>query len=167
MGPTCSIVFENEPMEKNTMLQPPRPMTETFLNWRELGMSIIQGLVITAGVMFMYMYTVHQGGSEEQVRTMVFTTLIIANIFLTLVNRSFLFSVLTTLRYKNDLLRYIILITLAILATMLFFDPVTYFFRLDHPGILDILRSTGVAMLSVMWFEAVKWWRRRHARITS
>ena len=167
MGPTCSIVFENEPMEKNTMLQPPRPMTETFLNWRELGMSIIQGLAITAGVMFMYLYTVQQGGSEEQVRTMVFTTLIIANIFLTLVNRSFLFSVLTTLRYKNDLLHYIILITVAILATMLFFDPVTYFFRLDHPGILDILRSTGVAMMSVVWFEAVKWRRRNQVRITS
>ncbi len=167
MGPTCSIVFENEPMEKNTMLQPPRPMTETFLNWRELGMSIIQGLMITAGVMFMYLYTVRQGGSEEQVRTMVFTTLIIANIFLTLVNRSLLYSFLTTQRYKNDLLRYIILITLAILATMLFYDPVTYFFRLDHPGILDILRSTGVAMLSVMWFEAIKWWRRSHVHITS
>ncbi len=167
MGPTCSIVFENEPMEKNTMVQPPRPLTETFLNWRELGMSIIQGLVITAGVLFMYMYTVRQGGSEEQVRTMVFTTLIIANIFLTLVNRSFLYSIMTTLRYKNDLLRYIILITLAILATMLFFDPVTYFFRLDHPGIMDILRCTGVALLSVLWFEAVKWWRRSHARITS
>ena len=167
MGPTCSIVFENEPMEKNTMLQPPRPMTETFLNWRELGMSILQGLMITAGVMFMYLYTVRQGGSEEQVRTMVFTTLIIANIFLTLVNRSFLYSLMTTLSYKNNLLIYIILVTLAILATMLFYDPVTYFFRLDHPGLLDILLSTGVAMLSVMWFEAIKWWRRSHVHITS
>jgi len=62
MGPTCSIVFENEPMEKNTMQQKPRPMTETFLNWRELGMSILQGLMITVGVLFMYQLTLKQGG---------------------------------------------------------------------------------------------------------
>ena len=36
MGPTCSIIYENEPMEKNTMLQKPKPFTTTFFNWKEL-----------------------------------------------------------------------------------------------------------------------------------
>ena len=160
MGPTCSIVFENEPMEKNTMLQKPRPMTETFLNWRELGMSILQGLMITAGVLFMYQLTLKQGGNEAQVRTMVFSTLIFANIFLTLVNRSFYFSFVTTLRYKNNLLLGIITITLAILATMLFVDPVAMFFQLVHPELNDIGLCAGIAFISVFWFEAVKVWRR-------
>ena len=160
MGPTCSIVFENEPMEKNTMLQKPRPMTETFLNWRELGMSILQGLMITAGVLFMYQLTLKQGGNEAQVRTMVFSTLIFANIFLTLVNRSFYFSFVTTLRYKNDLLLGIITITLAILATMLYVDPIAAFFKLVHPALSDIGRCAGIAFISVFWFEAVKVWRR-------
>ncbi len=160
MGPTCSIVFENEPMEKNTMQQPPRPMTETFLNWGELSMSILQGLIITVGVLFMYQYTIWDGGNEEMTRTMVFTTLILANIFLTLVNRSFYYSFITTLKYKNNLLVGILLITIAILATMLFADPVTAFFHLSHPTMSDIARCTGVAFLSVFWFEAVKWWRR-------
>ncbi|HQX05129.1 MAG TPA: HAD-IC family P-type ATPase, partial [Flavobacterium sp.] len=52
MGPTCSIVYENEPIEKNAMQQKPRKMTETFLNWRELSISIIQGVMITFGVLF-------------------------------------------------------------------------------------------------------------------
>lgn len=30
MGPTCSIIYENEPMEKNTMLQKPKALTTTF-----------------------------------------------------------------------------------------------------------------------------------------
>ena len=42
MGPTCSVVYENEPMEKNTMQRKPRKLTETFLNWKELSSSIIQ-----------------------------------------------------------------------------------------------------------------------------
>lgn len=164
MGPTCSIVFENEPMEKNTMHQPPRPLTETFLNWRELSMSVLQGLAITGGILWMYQYTLQHGGTEENIRTDVFTTLIMANIFLTLVNRSFHFSWLTTLAYKNNLLVGILLITLTILGTMLYFDPVTKFFHLTHPDAMDILRCTVVAAISVLWFEAVKWLKRKKKR---
>ncbi len=166
MGPTCSIVFENEPMEKNTMQQKPRPMTETFLNGRELGMSILQGLMITLGVLFMYQLTLKHGGNEAQVRTMVFSTLIFANISLTLVNRSFYYSFVTTLRYKNNLLLGIIIVTLAILATMLYVDPIAAFFQLVHPALSDIGICAGIAFISVFWFEAVKVWRRsRNVRI--
>ncbi|OJV47844.1 MAG: haloacid dehalogenase, partial [Chryseobacterium sp. 39-10] len=89
MGPTCSIVYENEPIEKNAMQQKPRKMTETFLNWRELSISIIQGLMITVGVLFAYQLAVQSGSNEETTRAMVFTTLIFANVFLSLTNRSF------------------------------------------------------------------------------
>jgi Ca2+-transporting ATPase len=96
--------------------------------------------MITGGVLFMYQYTVHHGGNEALTRTMVFTTLIFANIFLTLVNRSFYYSFITTLTYKNNLLVGILLLTLVILTTMLFLDPVTTFFHLAHPAITDIGR---------------------------
>jgi Ca2+-transporting ATPase len=72
MGPTCSIIYENEPMEKNTMTQPPRPFTITFFEWKELFTSIIQGLVITAGTLAVYLYAVDQGQNELVTRTMVF-----------------------------------------------------------------------------------------------
>lgn len=32
MGPTCSIIYENEPIEPNLMQQKPRPFTNTFLS---------------------------------------------------------------------------------------------------------------------------------------
>src|SRR5690606_16848807 len=86
MGPTCSIVYENEPLEEKSMEQPPRKTTDTFLTWRELSISILQGLAITAGVLAVYQYAVSSGLNEDTTRTMVFTTLIAANIFLTLVN---------------------------------------------------------------------------------
>ena len=47
MGPTCSIIYENEPMEPGTMLRPPRRLFSTFLSARQLRTSIIQGLLIT------------------------------------------------------------------------------------------------------------------------
>ena len=112
MGPTCSIIYENEPMEKNTMSQNPKALTTTFFNWKELSISIIQGLVITIGTLFVYRYSVIKGYDEALTRTMTFTVLIAANIFLTLINRSFYYSILTTLKYKNNMVLFIIFITI-------------------------------------------------------
>jgi Ca2+-transporting ATPase len=47
MGPTCSVIFENEPIEGNSMTRKPRKMSSTFFSMRELSLSIAQGLVIT------------------------------------------------------------------------------------------------------------------------
>jgi Ca2+-transporting ATPase len=132
MGPTCSIIYENEPMEKNTMVQKPRPFTNTFFNLKELATSIIQGLAITAGTLFIYQYGVNNNLDENSVRTMVFIVLISANIFLTLINRSFYYSVLTTLKYKNNLVPVIIVITVLITALLLYscVDNIFRFYRI-------------------------------------
>jgi Ca2+-transporting ATPase len=72
MGPTCSIIYENEPIEKNSMFQKPRPFTTTLFNLKELATSIIQGLMITAGTLIAYQYAVQQNFNEAITRTMVF-----------------------------------------------------------------------------------------------
>lgn len=97
MGPTCSIIYENEPMEFNLMLQKPRPLTNTFFNLKEITISIVQGLIITLGLLFIYQYCVQENCSEGATRTVVFLTLIASNIFLTLANRSFYYSIFTTI----------------------------------------------------------------------
>jgi Ca2+-transporting ATPase len=160
MGPTCSIIYENEPMEKNAMLAKPKPMTNTFFNWRELSISILQGLMITAGSLFAYQYAVQNGCSEAVTRTMAFSVLIMANIFLTLVNRSFYYSIFTTLQHKNNLVPIIIGITLLIYALLLFVDPLTVFFGLDHLTLEQLGVSIGAGFVSVIWFEGFKWVKR-------
>jgi Ca2+-transporting ATPase len=160
MGPTCSIIYENEPMEKNAMSENPKPFTSTFFKGRELSMSILQGLMITAGTLFAYQYAVHQGYSETITRTMTFTVLIVANIFLTLVNRSFFYSIFTTLRYKNNLVLLIIGITTLIFGLILFVEPLTRFFDLEKLSAAQLGFAIAVGFVSVIWFEGVKWIKR-------
>lgn len=164
MGPTCSIIYENEPMEQNTMIQKPRPFTNTFFSFKELTVSIIQGLAITAGTLFAYLYAVSKGFNEEITRSMVFTVLISANIFLTLVNRSFYYSIFTTLKYKNNLVSVIIFITIAITGILLYIDPFTEFFGFDHLSSQQLILSIVPGFLSVIWFEIVKWKGRKSGR---
>ena len=160
MGPTCSIIYENEPIEKNTMVQKPRPFTTTFFNWKELATSIIQGLVITLGALIIYQHSVNQGYDESITRTMVFTVIIAANIFLTLVNRSVYYSIFTTMRYKNNLVLIIITLTVAISILLLFVHPVTSFFQFEHLNLYQLAISVTTGFLFVIWYEFVKWWKR-------
>lgn len=156
MGPTCSIVYENEPMEKNTMHQKPRKMTETFLNFKELGISIIQGLLITAGILFVYQYAINQGHSEETTRAMVFTTMIFANVLLCLVNRSFVYSVFESMKNKNALFPIVIGITLILLVAILYIPAFASFFQLNSLSLELLGFSVAMAGISVLWFEVYK-----------
>lgn len=161
MGPTCSIVYENEPMEKNTMQIPPRPITDTFLNWKELSMSVVQGVIIAIGVLFVYQFTVSQGGGEQKTRAMVFTTLIFANILLSFVNRSFYYSVLESFKNKNVLLVAITLFTLSMLLVILYVSSVSDFFSVTSLSIYELGLSLGIASISVLWFEGYKYIKRK------
>ena len=102
MGPMCSIVYENEPAEKNSMQQRPRQLGSTFLSFKEMAISIIQGLVITIAILIVYQLTVQNGGTEIETRTMVFTTLVLSNVLLSLVNRSFNTQFFTFLKKPSD-----------------------------------------------------------------
>lgn len=164
MGPTCSIVYENEPIEKNTMTQKPRKMTETFLNWKELSISIVQGLMITAGVLVAYQFSVQQNGSEETTRAMVFTTLIFANVLLSLVNRSFVYSVLESFSNKNRLFPVIIGATLVLLFAILYIPPFAEFFRVTRLDSKQLGISGLIAAVSVLWFEVYKWIKSHYVR---
>ncbi|TVZ14752.1 cation-translocating P-type ATPase [Maribacter sp. MAR_2009_72] len=161
MGPTCSIIFENEPMEKNLMDKRPRPFSTTFFNYKELATSILQGLVITIGALFIYRYAVEASYSESTTRTMVFLVLIVANIFLTLVNRSFYYSIFTTIRYKNSLVPLIIGITILLTLLLLYLPVLTHFFEFERLTLTQIGMSIIVGTLSVLWYELVKWGKRR------
>lgn len=164
MGPTCSIVYENEPMEENAMQQPPRPITQTFLSFREMNVSILQGLMITAGVMIAYQWSVARGADEVLTRSMVFTTLVFANIFLTLVNRSFYYSFIHSMRNRNRLMVGVIGITLLLLAAMLYAPPVAGFFSITGLSLYELLLCTGISAASVLWFEIWKLGKRKFQR---
>ncbi|MBC7389265.1 MAG: cation-translocating P-type ATPase, partial [Opitutaceae bacterium] len=160
MGPTCSIIYENEPIEKNLMHHDPRPVTNTFFSMKELAISILQGLVITAGILYVYQLGKSYSLDEATIRTMVFTTLITANIFLTLVNRSFYYSIFKTLTYKNNLVLLIVGITVIAMGLLLYVPVLTRLFAFESLSLFQLALSTGIGFISVIWFEKFKWGKR-------
>ncbi len=164
MGPTCSIVYENEPMERNAMKKPPRALTDTFLNWKELSVSIVQGLIITAGILWIYQYSAGHGNDEAKTRALVFSTLIFANIMLSLVNRSFHYSVLESFKNRNILLAGISVLVVLLLLVILYVAPVSRFFSVSALSINELGLTLLTASVSVLWFEIYKLIKRLYFR---
>lgn len=160
MGPTCSIVFENEPIEPNQMTIKPRKMSSTFFSAGELYISIIQGLAITLGALALYFEGIRSNLPEEAVRTIVFTTILLSNILLTLVNRSFYYSVFTTLKYKNKLIPLIIIVSLTILLATLYVPVISNVFEFGRISIGNLSKCLSVSLASVLWIEIYKWKKR-------
>ena len=96
---------------------------------------------------------------------MVFMVLISSNIFLTLVNRSFYYSIWTTLKYKNNLVPLIIGITLILSALLLFVPPLTSFFQFETLTFKQLGIAVMAGMMSVLWYEIVKGIKRARLKL--
>lgn len=164
MGPTCSIVYENEPLEGQVMRDKPRPFTTTFFSTQELSISIFQGLMIACGVLSVYKFGTYRGFDEALVRTMVFTTLVSSNIVLTLVNRSFHHSIFTTLKYKNSLIAVVLIGTIIISGLIIYIKTVAAFFEFTPLHLWQLALSIGVGFIFTIWYEIPKWMIRKSHR---
>ena len=162
MGPTCSIIYENEPAEINIMTQAPKNVNQTLFSFKDLSISIIQGVAIALGLLLCYQYGIQMAYNESMVRTLVFISLISANITLTLVNRSFYYSIWHTLKFKNNLVGIIISITV-ILSTLIIEEPhLAHIFEFTVPNFTDLTIALFIGITSVIWLELVKLKKRRN-----
>jgi len=151
-------------MEPLTMQRSPRKMGTSFLSFKQLSMSIFQGLIITAGCLGTGYYHMQQGSDDAIVRTIIFITLLFCNIFLTLFNRSFLYTVLKTIAYKNNLVPLIIVITLVFIAALIYIPLVRDLFMLNTLSIKMLAGCIGVAIVSTLWIDVWKVVRRNFAK---
>lgn len=161
MGPTCSIIYENEPMEQGTMQRKPLIMGTGFLSLRQLSMSLIQGLFITGGCLLIGSYYLQHQASNETVRTFIFITLLFSNIFLTLINRSFRFTIFKTIFYKNNLVIFILLFSVFMIFLFIYLPYLRNIFGLSLLSFHEILHCIVVALITTGWVEVFKYFRYR------
>lgn len=156
MDPTCAVAFENEPTEPGMMKKAPRAANSPLFSSKELWFSVLQGLLLTAGILGMYQYALHNGADEATTRTFVFTTMLAGNLFLTFANRSFEHTIVRTLFYKNTNIPIIGAVTLALLAAVLFIPWVNSLFKLAPITLAETGLCVLAALVSVGWFEVWK-----------
>ncbi len=89
IDPLCALVFEAETEERTVMSRPPRQRDEPLLSMAELGHAMLQGLAALALCGGLYVIALQRGLPADEVRALVFVTLVISIFALVLVNRRF------------------------------------------------------------------------------
>ncbi|MDO9202360.1 MAG: cation-translocating P-type ATPase, partial [Hydrogenophaga sp.] len=88
IDPTCSLVFEAETGNCNLMGEPPRGTSEPLVSSQLVGLSLMQGGLVTAAVMAVYMWLLNSGLAATVSSNMAFVVLVAANAALILPSRS-------------------------------------------------------------------------------
>src|SRR6185312_17560532 len=101
------------------MTQPPRQPDEALFSAGELGFSFLQGAIIAGGILLLYHHFMTHGYPLPYVRTLVFLTLMTVNLLLTFTGRSLEENLAKTLRYRNNLVPYLIAISILFLVTVM------------------------------------------------
>jgi P-type Ca2+ transporter type 2C len=156
IDPACSVVFEAEPEETDVMHRPPRNPKEPLFSKRILGLSLLQGAGVLLILVVIFALALYRGQGELDARALAFTTLLMANLFLIFVNRSWTDTALATLRSPNTALWWVTGGAVIFLPLILYVPVLRDLFRFStlHPIDLAICFLGGLT--SVLWFEGYK-----------
>jgi Ca2+-transporting ATPase len=163
IDPACSIVFEAEDHDPHLMSQPPRRKSEPLFGRGRITIAVLQGVVVFVTVVGVYGWAVWSGKPDGEIRSLTFATLVLANLGLIMVNRSWRLSILGTIRErKNPAVKWIFGVTLSILSLLIFVPPVRSAFDFGEIQVRDIAIPLLAAVASILWFEGYKvlHWRR-------
>ncbi|MDP3136160.1 MAG: cation-translocating P-type ATPase [Burkholderiaceae bacterium] len=161
IDPACSIVFEAEPDEDDLMRRPPRSPASRILSGGLIGWSLVQGVLAFAVVAATFAGGLVREMPENELRALVFVSLVLINTSLILVNRSFSSSMLSAIVRPNLSLWVLLFGVCAILFVSLTWPPAMDLFRFGplHLDDLSVSVLAGLAVLVIL--ELIKpHWRR-------
>jgi Ca2+-transporting ATPase len=164
IDPACSIVFESEKEEANVMTRPPRQREEGLFTRETLVISLLQGAVVLAVVLIVYLTALSRGLAEPEVRSLTFTTIVIANLGLIFTNRSWSETAVQSLRSPNKALWWVVGGTLCALFLVLYVPVLQGLFWFAPVPPLYLLACAGAGIISILWFEIFKYWRKKSIR---
>lgn len=159
IDPACSIVFEAEADEDDLMRRPPRSPESQILSGRMAGWSLLQGGLALITVAAVFAGGLARGMPETELRALVFVSLVLINVSLILVNRSFSSSLLVALRRRNVSLWVLMSAVATVLAITLSWPPAMKLFRFGplHLDDLALSLAAGAAILIVLEFVKPHW----------
>jgi P-type Ca2+ transporter type 2C len=159
IDPTCSLVFEAEPEEPEVMRRPPRPTNAAIFDLRVLQQGLLQGLVLFLAVLLIFAVAQNRGLPIEEARALAFAAMIIGNIGLIFINRSWSASWMASLAPKNIALWWVVVGTLALLPVVLYVPAIADLFYFRPPPAMPMLLSALAVIFSVSLLKSARFGR--------
>jgi len=156
IDPACSMVFEAEGEEANVMRRPPRDPQIPLLLRRRILWALLQGLIALAILAGVLISASRMGMAESDLRALVFTSLVLINMGLILVNRSFESSLARALLQPNRALWILLGGVLSLLGVAVYWQPAQSLFHFGKLHWNDLAVCMAVGAVSLVGLEALK-----------
>ena len=157
IDPACSIVFEEESPDPEIMRREPRGIQSKIFSRSELILSITQGATVFLAILILFLISFNMGRSDDEIRSLVFGSLMFSNIGLILTNRSRRLTSLQAFRQReNRAIKWILLGALAIVLSLLTFEPFRKVFDLGAITLQDWIWILLISLIGVGWYDVFK-----------
>lgn len=157
IDPTCSIVFERQPAEKDIMERKPRHKDESLVSLKLLSKSIIQAIMISLFTLGSYIYIIKTGNSVELARSFGLVVLILSSLLLVYINQSNDELYITNMFKNGDNLRtYINLAIFSILTMAIYLPFGNDIFKTTILPFDMLIVAILFSIIGTVWWELVK-----------
>ena len=149
IDPACSIAFEAEPAEEDSMRRPPRPVGASLFDRALLVNAGLQGGIALAATLSVFVLALALGRDERVARALAFTTMVLISVALLFINRSTCGSVTRVIRARNPAVTIIGVGALLFLAAALTVAPIRALFS------FQALHGRDFALLGGAWAASI------------
>lgn len=162
IDPACSVVFEAEQEEEDVMSRPPRDPQMPLLVRERIGWAVIQGLVALVLLAGLLIGGAQMGIPEDDLRALVFGTLVLFNMGLILINRSFRASLASAFLRPNRSLWILFSAISITLAIAVGWPPAQQLFSFGKFHLNEFFVAIALSIVSLLLLEAIKsfWFRK-------
>lgn len=155
IDPSCSLVFEAEEAEQDAMRVRPRRPDDRLFDTSVLIRGLWQGSGLLAVLCGVYVWSRQATHSDDIARATTFTVLVLANIGLIYVNRTWDAPSWRARHDGNRYFNWMALLTVALLAIVLAVPEIADLFSFAAPPVPMVIAAVGIALLGTLWFEGV------------
>lgn len=162
IDPVCTLVFESEDEEPDIMRRPPRDPRARLFSGRLIGWCLTQGVIALAAVSVVLASAVWGGMPEEELRALVFFSLVVVIIALIFANRSFKSSLAGAVgRLKPPMIIVLCGVSIVLVLSLAWpFAKDVFRFGPLHADDLGLTLAIGVGVL-VLLELCKRFWRER------
>lgn len=162
IDPACSVVFEEESPDPKVMQQSPRNLNSRVFSKREILLSTAQGSTVFTTLLILFLFLQNSARSEQEIRSLIFGSLMMANILLILTNRSRTLTIVETFsKRSNYTVKWILGAAILLLLALMTIPPLRILFDLGAIGFKDWFLMFFCAVISLSWYELYKFLRYR------
>ena len=154
--PAVSLVFEESPGPPDLMRRPPRSASEFLLATPELVRAAVEGVVLSAAVIGLYMGLLAGGDPQDEARATAFMALLGGQLLLLIIERTRPEPVWRGLAHLGRSSRVVVAAAVVLVLFAVYLPPVAGLLKLQPLSAAEWGMAIAAAAVSTLWAEATK-----------